>query len=668
MKTQWKILPLLLAAAYAYAENPDNTAAENALADVVVTAAPSDKPDQVKLNPKAPVQPIPAADGAGLLKTVPNMSVIRKGGMSGDPLFRGLGGSRLSISASDSHFYGGCGGRMDPPTAYIFPDVYDEVIITKGPQTVTQGPGIIAGAVEFVRKPYYFAEPGINGNLSLTGGNFGRFDALGEVVGGFRWGYARVNAVHNQSKDYKDGGGNKVHSAYKRDSQNITLGLTPDEDTVLEVGYDRSRGWAAYADRMMDGTKFDRDAWNVRAERKNITSWLSGLKLEYGHSYVDHVMDNYSHRIKTAPAFMISNPDRETDTLRLQGQLELGSTSTKLGIDWLSDEHSFRAAGLGNMTAAAAEKKYTSAPRIWDQKFRNIGVYAETTWQIDDNQRLIGGLRHDQTRAEYNPKATIGQGKTVAAVSPGDLEKTYRLTAGFVRYEYRNDGWTYFGGLGVAQRAPDFWERMKGESWKLKAETNTELNAGVMYRGEKVSGSLTAFGGHIGNYILIDGMKARNISANRYGFEGDIAYEFVPNWKVGTSLAYTYGQNKSDDRPLAQIAPFEAKTYVGYDNGAQSVTLLMRNVAGQHRYAKGQGNIIGVDTGPAPSFTVFSLNGGWKFGKNVSLTAGIDNLFDKKYREFVNKTGADIAGYNPSTGEQVYEPGRQFWARLQAKF
>lgn len=41
MKTQWKILPLLLAAAYAYAENPDNTAAENALADVVVTAAPA---------------------------------------------------------------------------------------------------------------------------------------------------------------------------------------------------------------------------------------------------------------------------------------------------------------------------------------------------------------------------------------------------------------------------------------------------------------------------------------------------------------------------------------------------------------------------------------------------------------------------------------------------
>ncbi|MDO5687083.1 MAG: TonB-dependent copper receptor [Neisseria sp.] len=666
MKTQWKILPLLLAAVYAHAADTTENAAVNTLGDVVVTAVPAEKPEQIRLNPKAPVQPIPAADGAGLLKTVPNMSVIRKGGMSGDPLFRGLGGSRLSISASDTHFFGGCGGRMDPPTSYIFPEVYDEVIITKGPQTVTQGPGVVAGAVQFVRKPYYFLEAGINGNLSLTGGNFGRFDAFGEVTGGFRWGYAHFNAAHNQSDDYKDGNGHEVHSAYKRNSQNFALGLTPDENTVLEVAYDRSRGWAAYADRAMDGTKFDRDAWHVRAERKNITSWLAGLKLEYGHSYVDHVMDNYSHRPKSAPMFMVSNPDRETDTLRAEGQLELGDTVTKLGIDWMSDEHAFR--NGGGMTAAMAERNYTSAPRVWDQKFRNIGIYAETTWQLDDKQRLVGGLRHDQTRAEYNRVAPIGQGKTVATVSPQDLEKTYRLTSGFARYEYRNQGWTYFAGLGVAQRAPDFWERMKGESWKLKAETNTELNAGVMYQGDKVSGSLTVFGGRVNDFILVDGMKARNINANRYGFEGDIAYAFAPNWKVGTALAYTYGQNKTDDRPLAQTPPLEAKTYIGYDNGTQSLTLLMRNVASQHRYATGQGNIIGMDTGSAPSFSIFSINGGWKFGKNMSLTAGVDNLFDKRYREFVNKSAANVAGYNPSNGLQIYEPGRQFWAKFQAKF
>ena len=39
-----------------------------------------------------------ATAGVDLLQSVPNMSIIRKGGSSGDPLFRGLGGSRLPVS------------------------------------------------------------------------------------------------------------------------------------------------------------------------------------------------------------------------------------------------------------------------------------------------------------------------------------------------------------------------------------------------------------------------------------------------------------------------------------------------------------------------------------------------------------------------------------------
>ena len=77
---------------------------------------------------------MPAHDGADYLKTIPGFSVIRKGGTDGDPVFRGMAGSRLNILLDGEQILGGCGNRMDPPTAYVFPESYDKITVLKGPQ------------------------------------------------------------------------------------------------------------------------------------------------------------------------------------------------------------------------------------------------------------------------------------------------------------------------------------------------------------------------------------------------------------------------------------------------------------------------------------------------------------------------------------------------------
>ena len=115
------ILPIVLAVSQAWAETNPTPEETVTLSPVTVTGTQQEKANRVTFNPKAALQPLPAGDGADLLQSVPNMSIIRKGGSSGDPLFRGLGGSRLSVNADDQFIYGGCGMRMDPPTAYIHP-------------------------------------------------------------------------------------------------------------------------------------------------------------------------------------------------------------------------------------------------------------------------------------------------------------------------------------------------------------------------------------------------------------------------------------------------------------------------------------------------------------------------------------------------------------------
>ncbi|VEB40839.1 TonB-dependent copper receptor [Chromobacterium violaceum] len=127
---------------------------------------------------------------------------------------------------------------------------------------------------------------------------------------------------------------------------------------------DRSRGQAAYADRMMDGSRFDRDAWGVKLEQRRLAGWLDAVRLQLNHSYVDHVMDNFS--LRRPQDENAGQPDREADTGRLSADLAFGDWEVTTGIDWLRDRHSKR-----------FDVDYKQQPRLPDISFDNQGLYAE---------------------------------------------------------------------------------------------------------------------------------------------------------------------------------------------------------------------------------------------------------------------------------------------------
>jgi iron complex outermembrane receptor protein len=189
------------------------------LRPLVVTAPAMSTPLVVETDPRQPRQPVPANDGAGYLKSIPGFSVIRKGGTGGDPVFRGQSGSRLGMLVDGSPVLGGCGMRMDPPTAYAFPEAFDRITLLKGPQSVRYGGGMSGAAVLFERNTERFTEPGARGNLNLLGGSDGRNDQLADLTAGTSQAYIRMIGTRAHSDDYEDGDGNKVHSAYNRTSR-----------------------------------------------------------------------------------------------------------------------------------------------------------------------------------------------------------------------------------------------------------------------------------------------------------------------------------------------------------------------------------------------------------------------------------------------------------------
>ena len=159
----------------------------------------------------------------------------------------------------------------------------------------------------------------------------------------------------------------------------------------------------------------------------------------------------------------------------------------------------------------------------------------------------------------------------------------------------------------------------------------------------------------------------RNISARIMGAELGADYEISNNFKVGGTLAYSWGKNRDDNRPLPQMPPLEARLSATYDDGTWSAGALWRLVAPQKRYAKNQGNVVSKDIGPSAGFGTLSIHGAYAFNKNLKLSVGIDNIFDKTYSEHLNLSGQELFGF-PVPNTRVNEPGRNIWARLDIRY
>ncbi|MBT6184286.1 MAG: TonB-dependent receptor plug domain-containing protein, partial [Betaproteobacteria bacterium] len=238
---------------------------QSVLVDPVVLTVPHQSDGiEVILSTRDPIQPIPANDGASLLKVIPGFSVVRKGGIGGDAVYRGLAGSRLNFILDGMEFLGGCGLRLDPPTAYIFPETYDSAKLIKGPQTVRYGNGNSAGVVLFDRA----AEQtnGLRAESAITVGSWGRKDLLAVTEFGSNMFSFEGDFSHGEQDDYEDGNGDAVHSAFERDSASMVLGLRPTDTLNVEVDVIVSEAESSNSDRNVDGSLFDRTSYGVLLE------------------------------------------------------------------------------------------------------------------------------------------------------------------------------------------------------------------------------------------------------------------------------------------------------------------------------------------------------------------------------------------------------------------
>jgi len=664
-------------------KNDVDTKTLHSLAPIVVTAQQGNDANGliVHADPKQPIQPVPATDGADYLQSIMGFNSIQSGGTNGDVTFRGMFGSRIKILTDGTENLGACPNRMDAPTSYISPESYDRISVVKGPQTVQYANTGSAATVLFERQPEKLtSEKPYRGQASVLLGSYRRIDHNVEAAIGDEKKYIRLNANRSESNSYQDGDGNTVPSAWKKWNADVALGFTPDEDTWIELTGGKSDGESLYAGRSMDGSQFARESLGLRFEKKNITDVIKKIEGQVNYSFNDHVMDNFSLREfnpqdgMSMP--MASNVARRTLNARLAMTNEWNQWSFISGIDTQNNKHSSRSSMGSN---------YLNQPRVTDMIFQSYGAFGELGYQWNDLNKLVTGVRLD--------RVTVEDERTKSKDFNMKLEKT--LPSAFVRWENQHPEHELksYIGLGYVERMPDYWELFSPQHGNagstntfngVNPEKTLQLDLGFQQQHGALNTWASAYAGLVDDYILMsyhhhpsmdmDGHDmshgitagAKNVDATIAGAEAGIGYQFTDHIQADLSAMYAWGKNTTDDKPLPQVAPLEGRLNIRYVADKYNLGLLWRAVAEQNRVSLHQGNIVGYDLKPSKGFSTLSLNGSYNLLKDIDVSVGIDNVLDKSYTEHLNKAGS--AGFGFASEEQLNNIGRNYWVRMSMKF
>ena len=450
-------------------------------------------------------------------------------------------------------------------------------------------------------------------------------------------------------------------SRWDKWNTDLALGFTPDADTLFELTAGTGDG-EARGGRGMDGSKFKRESFGLRFEKRNLGATLEKIEAQLCYNYADHVMDNYKLRRPDPngpmPMAMAANVDRAT----------WGGRAATLK---LADTDHDRRAGL------------PAEPTPWPQRHRHELIPQPVLGKgrrVQQRRPVLGAdlarlrawppdrrsARRPRLGQDFRP--TTGHMMMMPNPTAGERRDS-TLPSGFLRYEQdlEKPAGHLVRGPGPCAALPDYWELFSpgmGPAGSvnafdvIKPEKTTQLDVGMQYRGDKVDAWVSGYAGYVRDFILFDyrpgGMmgptsQASSVNARIAGGELGASWKVAPSWTLGATLAYAWGENRSDGRALPQIPPLEAKLSAAYDDGVWSAGALWRLVA-QKRYALNSGNVVGQDFGPSAGFGVFSLNAGYAISKQVKLSLGVDNLFDKAYAEHLNLAGDAGFGFPATRG------------------
>jgi iron complex outermembrane receptor protein len=647
----------------------------------------------------------PAADGGELLRDLPGISGSRMGGRGIDPIIRGQSQNRLNILLDGAYVFGGCPNRMDPPTTYTSMNGYDSMTVIKGNQTVIYGGGGPGGTVLFERRtPRFYPDEQYRAeaNTSYTS-NSDTWQAGADVAVGGSNGYLRGIVDYIDAHNYEDGNGNSVRSSFTNKDGVVLLGYTPTADTLLELSYEANReDDVLYAGAGMDALYSDNNTTRLKFETGSPAGFLDAVEAEVYYSDIDHLMDNYSLRPLPSGKMKMRAPSTsDTGGGRLSGEINARNNVVwTIGTDYQKnnrDAKRYSGPGTGGTPTNLQSI-------LWpDVDLAQTGLFAEMFRPLTSRDTLTTGLRYDYVdtsagRASQDANVPTMMGSI--SRSPNDLYAMYYGTQDDDHTEHNIGGFltlrhdlagnsVVYATLSRSVRTADATERFiasdngmdPSQRWvgnpDLDPEAHHQLELGYNRDAGFWDTAASVYYNDVSDYILRDrahgqsGIEEddnatiyRNVDAVLYGFELEAGIRWGNYWSSRATLAYVHAENTDEDRPIGQMPPLGGSVSLEYTHSDWNLGGIVHANARQDRVEDDIDTDSGVDSGEYPGWATLDLFGRYEGAKIFTVTAGINNVFDRAYAYSVN---ANPAPFDPDA-VQVNEPGREYWVRLNATF
>jgi iron complex outermembrane receptor protein len=634
---------------------------------------------------------VPIGDGADLLRGVAGVSVGRMGGHGLEPRIRGLGEGNLNVQVDGAFLHGGCPNRMDPPSSFATPHSFDEVTVVKGVQSMRFGPGGTAGTVIFERHAPEFPEaPDWRAEVDTSYGSWHRDPELG-VDGSFGAGgfSLRVQGRVRSFDNYEDGKGETIRSAFESQHANLILGYGKAATGRLELGIEAVRTEdALFGGAGMDSPEDAANTFRLKLRRAEQWSGLVDLRADLYYSAVDHLMDNYSLRPLTAPMAMRVPSTSDTWGGRAGANRQVSESLTlTLGFEYQENaREALRFAGVSRDRVSMLQSV------IWPEAtLSQGGLFLEGVRSLGNKSRLLLGTRFDCFAADANQADLEPFGMNR---SPNQLYESYYGSraegwrafewSGLVRYERLLRPWlTVSTGLSRSTRAADTTERFLGSDnmnpalrWvgnpQLAAAEHHQLDFGLSSSARISTWSVAGFVDQANDFILRDRARGqegilgsdratvyRNVEARLVGVEAEGSFRWGSRLQLAGVASWVRGNNRTDDRPLAQIPPLQGWLRLDYGVDQWGGAALFRWAAAQDRVDDDPMTGSGQDYGETAGYGVLDLSGRYGILRTLSLAAGVDNVFNRTYANHLNRGNL----FDPEP-VRIHEPGRTFWTHL----
>lgn len=596
-------------------------------------------------------------DAAESLTRVPGAAVVRNGAQTGIVQLRGLFNERVRVRVDGMEITPACPNHMDPPLHYAGLESLDTLEVIVGATPVSLGGDSLAGSVEAKSRPPRFApdaawQPDARVELGYAGGNDGRqtaveLGAFNDVLN------LRYLGGYQHAGNYESARGEVADSGYTNERHALAAAYKHGSGVwEMEAGIHRASD-VGTPTLPMDMVKDD--ANRVRLAFKGDTP-LGKLDAGLYRHEIDHLMDNFS--LRPVIGMRMQAPSTSNDTgLTLGLANPAGSGTLKLGLEVHANDLNVY---QQNVASGALQDTFRNAQRD------RYGVYGEWEGSIAPRWRMNAGLRGEVVRMDTGDIANSFVANAANTFNALDHARNDSNLDGTLALSYAlQPGLSLEGALTRRTRSPSILERYlwtptsasagqaDGRTYlgnlNLDPEVAHGVNFGIKLRQNGLRAQASVFWQDVSDFIqgqpiamVVNGqnvLQYTNVNARLWGGEASLNKRFGA-LDLGTWVSLTRGENTDNGDNLYRIAPLRGGVSADYRMQAW-------RVGGDWILSARKGTVAAYNgEKPTPGYGILNLHAGLSPLKNLNLTAGIDNVFDKPYYD-------PLAGVNRVAGGVV---------------